>query len=452
MKQQKTTLQPRSDYGFISFIPLIVFLGLYLGGGIIFTMMGVEAPFKQIPRHAALLIGVVVAIFMDRSRDFDTKLDIFSTSAGDKGVLSMVMIFLLAGAFAGTAKAMGGVDSVVNLGLSFIPQKFAIAGLFIIACFISTATGTSTGAITAMAPIAIGIAEKTGILPQLALAASLGGAMFGDNLSVISDTTIAATKGVGAEMKDKFRMNLLIAIPAALVTIILYCVIGTSGTVDQELIYSLPRVLPYIVVLVAAVVGVNVYIVLIAGTILAGIVGLATGSMTMMTFVQAIGNGMSGMFNVSIVALLIRGIIGLITAYGGIERLVNSITSHAKSRRSAEYSIAALVSILNFCLVNNTIAIIVAAPLAKEIGDDYEIAPKRTASLLDIFSCVVQVIAPHAGGMLMITSMVAISPLDVLTYSYYPILLGVAAIATIQFGLLRTKEEKEAIARQRASK
>lgn len=439
----------RNDYGFLSFIPLIVFLALYLGGGIIFTILGVESPFAQVPRHGALLIGVIIALFMDRSRKFDDKLEIFSTAAGDKGVLSMVMIFLLAGAFAGVAKGMGGVDSVVNLGLTFIPQKFIIAGLFIISCFISTATGTSTGAITAMAPIAIGIAEKTGTLPQLALAASLGGAMFGDNLSVISDTTIAATKGVGAEMKDKFRMNLLIAIPAAIVTVVLYCVVGTSGTLDQDLTYNLFRVVPYIAVLVAAVVGVNVYIVLIAGTFLAGIVGILTGSMTFIIFIQSVSSGMAGMFNVSIMALLIRGLIGLITEYGGIDKLVSGIVSHVKSRRSAEYSIAALVSILNFCLVNNTIAIIIAAPIAKQIGDDYKIAPKRTASLLDIFSCVVQVIAPHAGGMLLITSMVAISPIDVLSYAFYPILLGIAAIITIQFGLMRTVEEKKAVKAER---
>lgn len=444
-KQNESIKIPKSDYGFLAFVPLIIFLALYLGGGIIFTIMGAESPFSQIPRHAALLIGVIVAFFMDRSRKFDDKLEIFSTSAGDKGVLSMVMIFLLAGAFAGVAKGMGGVDSVVNLGLTFIPQKFIIAGLFIISCFISTATGTSTGAITAMAPIAIGIAEKTGALPQLALAASLGGAMFGDNLSVISDTTIAATKGVGAEMKDKFRMNLLIALPAAILTVVLYCVIGTSGSLDQELSYNILRVLPYLAVLGAAVAGVNVYIVLIGGMFFAGIAGFATGSMTPLSFIQSVASGMEGMFNVSIMALLIRGLIGLITAYGGIERLVNAIVSNIKSRRSAELSIAALVSILNFSVVNNTIAIIIAAPIAKQIGEDYHIAPKRTASLLDIFSCVVQVIAPHAGGMLMITSMVAISPVDVLTFSFYPVLLGIAAFITILFGLMRTPEEKAVI-------
>ena len=448
MKEQKNG-SGKSDYGFVAFVPLIIFLALYLGGGIIFTMIGRESPFSQVPRHAALLIGVIVAFFMDRSRKFDDKLEIFSTAAGDKGVLSMVMIFLLAGAFAGVAKEMGGVDSVVNLGLTFIPQKFIITGLFIISCFISTATGTSTGAITAMAPIAIGIAERTGALPQLALAASLGGAMFGDNLSVISDTTIAATKGVGAEMKDKFRMNLLIALPAAILAAVLYCVVGTTGSVDQELNYNLLRVLPYIAVLVAAVAGINVYIVLIGGIFLAGLAGFGTGSMTPLTFIQSIASGMEGMFNVSIMALLIRGTIGLITEYGGIDRLVHGIVSRIKSRRSAEYSIAALVSILNFAVVNNTIAIIIAAPIAKQIGDDYHIAPKRTASLLDIFSCVVQVIAPHAGGMLMITSMVAISPIDVLTFSFYPVLLGIAAIITIQFGLMRTNEEKEAAKAER---
>lgn len=452
MSQPNKIQEGRKDYGFIAFIPLIIFLALYLGGGIIYTIKGVESPFSQIPRLGALLLGVIVALFMDRSRKFDVKLDIFSTAAGDKGVLSMVMIFMLAGAFAGVAKGMGGVDSVVNLGLSFIPSQFMVGGMFLISCFISIATGTSTGTITAMAPIAMGIAEKTGCLPQLALAAALGGAMFGDNLSVISDTTISATQGVGAEMKDKFRMNLLIALPAALLSLVVYCIIGTSGTLDQDLSYNILRVVPYVAVLVTAIAGVDVYIVLIAGIFLSGIVGIVTGSMTFVTFIQCIYSGMSGMFDVSIMALMIRGMIGLITAYGGIDRLINAILSHVKSRRSAEYSIAALVALLDFCLVNNTIAIIIAAPFAKQIGEDYGIAPKRTASLLDIFSCAVQVIAPHAGGFMMITGLAACSPLGILKYSFYPFLLGLAALITIQFGLMRTPEEKEAAKAERLSK
>lgn len=453
MNQPKTTdLKGKKNYGYWAFIPLIVFLLLYLGGGIIFTIMGAESPFAKVPRHAALLVGVIIALFMNTKMKFDDKLEIFSKSAGDKGVLSMVMIFLLAGAFAGVAKGMGGVDSVVNLGLTIIPKQFIIAGIFIISCFISTAMGTSTGTITAMAPIAVGVAERTGALPELALAAALGGAMFGDNISVISDTTIAATKGVGAQMKDKFRMNILIALPAAVIAVIIYCFIGTSGSVDQNLTFNFLRIIPYLAVLITAVAGLNVYIVLIGGTFFAGIVGMMTGSMNPLTFIQSIATGMEGMFNVSIMALLIRGLIGLITEFGGIDKLVGGITKRVKSRRSAEYSIAALVSILDFALVNNTIAIIIAAPIAKEIGDDYKIAPKRTASLLDIFSCVVQVIAPHAGGMLLITSMAAISPIDVLRFSFYPLLLGIAAIITIQFGLMRTKEEKAAIAEEKKAK
>ena len=234
------------NYGGFAFIPLIIFLVIYLGGGMFFSALGVEKPFNQLPRHAALLIGVIVAFGMNRKMKLDDKINIFTTTSGEAGVMMMALIFLLAGAFAGVAKGMGGVSSVVNLGLTFVPQQFLVPGLFAISAFISTAMGTSTGTLVAVAPIALGISEKTGLNPAISLAAVLGGAMFGDNLSVISDTTIAATRGVGCEMKDKFRMNFLIAIPAAIATLIAFTVVGGSGQIEGDLSYNLIKVVPYL--------------------------------------------------------------------------------------------------------------------------------------------------------------------------------------------------------------
>lgn len=444
MKNSNNNLQ-KKNYGGWAFIPLLVFLAIYLGGGLYYTVVGgVEKPFNQLPRHAALLTGMVVAFIMNRGVKFSKKIEIFTTTSGEPGVMMMAMIFMLAGAFAGVAKEMGGVDSVVNMGLSFLPARFLAPGLFIISAFISTAMGTSSGTLAAVAPIAIGVSEACAMNPAIALAAVLGGAMFGDNLSVISDTTIAATKGVGAEMKDKFRMNFLIALPAAILTIVCFAIAGTSGAVDGPHPFSLIKVLPYIAVLVAAVAGVDVFIVLMGGIFFAGAVGIATGSMTFVTFFQSIAGGMDGMMNVTIMAILIRGLIGLIKEYGGVEWLVTKITGNVKTRKGAEYSIAALVSVLVFCLVNNTIAIIIASPIAKQIADRFHIAPKRVASLLDIFSCVILCLAPHAGGMLLITGLASVSPLDINLFSFYQVFLGLAAVITVQFGLMRTKEEKEA--------
>lgn len=434
----------KKNYGGLAFIPLIIFLIIYLGGGMYFSSKGVKSPFNQLPRHAALFVGIIVAFIMNRKMKFGDKINIFTTSAGESGIMLMVLIFLFAGAFAGVAKGMGGVDSVVNLGLTFVPKEFLVPGLFVISAFISTAMGTSTGTLVAVAPIAMGISEKIGLNPAITLAAVLGGAMFGDNLSVISDTTIAATRGVGAEMKDKFKMNFLIAIPAAIATIVAFAMVGEAGQIEGELNYNIIKVIPYVAVLIAAVAGINVLIVLIGGTLFAGLIGALAGSMTFVTFFQSVAKGMDGMMNVTIMAILIRGLIGLIKEYGGVEWLVQKITGNIKSRKGAEYSIAILVSVLVFCLVNNTIAIIIASPIAKQVGEKFKISPKRTASLLDIFSCVILCLAPHAGGMLLITSMASVSPVEVISYSYYQVFLGICTIITIQFGLMKTKEEKAA--------
>ena len=444
MKNNQTRLE-KKNYGGLAFLPLLVFLGLYLGAGLFFTAIGTESPFKQVSRETALIVGLIVALFMGKDYSLDDKIDIFSKSAGDAGVILMCLIFLLAGAFAGVAKAMGAVESTVNLGLTIIPQKFILSGMFIIALFIATAMGTSMGTIAAIGPIAIGVSESTSLNPAIAIAAVVGGAMFGDNLSVISDTTIAATRGVGAQMKDKFRMNFLIALPAAIISVIAYAAIGTSGTLDGEYAFSLIRILPYIIVLVTAIAGLNVIAVLLGGTVIAGLIGLMTGSLTVIEFSKAIASGMAGMSGLVITTLLIRGLSGLVNEYGGIDWLMSRVLSRVKSRKGAEYGVSALVSLIDAALANNTIAIILSAPLALEIGKKYNIARKRLASLLDIWSCVIQGIVPQGGQILLAMELAKRSPIEVIKYNYYPFLLAIVTIITIQFGIMRTKEEKEGL-------
>ena len=443
MKNDQTRLDEK-DYGGLAFLPLLVFLGVYLGAGILFTILGTENPFRQISREASLIFALIVALFMG-NETLDEKIEIFSKSAGDTGVILMCLIFLLAGAFADVAKAMGAVESTVNLGLTIIPQRFIISGIFIISLFIATAMGTSMGTIAAIGPIAIGISESTGLNPAITIAAVVGGAMFGDNLSVISDTTIAATRGVGAEMKDKFRMNFLIALPAAILSIIAYAIVGTAGTLTGDYTYSLIKILPYIVVLVSAIAGVNVIVVLLGGTVFAGLLGMVTGSLTFIEFAKAITSGMAGMSGLVITSLLIRGLSGIVNENGGIDWLMNKITSRISSRKGAEYGISALVSLIDAALANNTIAIILGAPLALEIGKKYNIARKRLASLLDIWSCILQGIVPHGGQILLAMELAQRSPLEVIKFNYYPFLLAIVTIITIQFGIMRTKEEKEGI-------
>lgn len=429
-------------YGAVSFLPLLIFLVLYIGSGLYFTFTGAESTFSKFPRHVALLIGIVIALLMNRNMKLDKKIDIFCENAGNSGVIIIGLIYLLAGGFQGAAKAMGGVESVVNMGLTFIPSSLLVPGVFVISSFISTAIGTSMGTIAAMVPIAIGVAEAADLNLPLTCAAVIGGAYFGDNLSMISDTTISAAKGVGSEMKDKFRMNFTIALPAAIVAIIMYWSLGGVGAIMGEHNYEIIRVIPYIVVLAAALIGFNVCGVLFIGIVMSGLIGIFEGTMTPLKWAQAVGNGMSDVFSITIVAMLISGLIGLIKYYGGVDWLVNSIISRINKRKDAEYGIGLLAGLLSAALVNNTIAIIISAPIAKEIGKTYYIAPKRLASLIDIFACSFLALTPYDGGMLIVTGLVDVSPLAVLKYSFYIFALIITTCITIQFGLLRTDEEK----------
>lgn len=440
------SLQEKKNLGVISFIPLLTFLGVYLGAGIIFSMLGTENPFKQISREFAVLCGLVTVILISRSKDsIETNIDLVAKHCGQPGVMLMIMIFALAGAFSGTAKAMGGMESAVNFGLSVIPRQFAFAGIFMIALVLATAMGTSMGTIAAIGPIALGIAETAQLSNAIAIAAVLGGAMFGDNLSVISDTTIAATRGAGCEMRDKFKMNFLIALPAAVLSIIAYCVVGAGGELTGVYPYELIKILPYVVVLVTALMGMNVVLVLLLGVIVCGIIGFATGVFTLAAFSASVTEGIASMASIIIVTIILRGLTGIAQEYGGIDLLVEKMGKHIHSRRSAEYGMCLLAGLIDMSMGNNTMAILISAPLARRFAKIHNIAPKRVASLLDISACVFQSFIPHGGQLMLCMGMTALSPFTILRVSYYPVLLALATIVTIQFGLMKTKEEKAGV-------
>ena len=351
----------------------------------------------------------------------------------------MVLIFLLAGAFSQVAENMGAVESTVNLGLSLLPSSLLLIGLFIICCFISISMGTSTGTVVALAPIAIGIAGQTDLSLALALATVIGGAMFGDNLSVISDTTIVSTQSQEVKMADKFKTNFFIVLPGAIVTIIILWFIssGQTTTPATDLDYNLFKVLPYLAVLVIALLGVNVLIVLSGGIVFAGLVGVLDGSYTFTSFVAAAGEGIGNMQNIAIIAILIGGLIALIQHYGGIDYLLHFITSRIRSRKGAEFGIAALVSATDLSTANNTISIIITGPLARNIADEYGVDRRKSASVLDIFAAAFQGLIPYGGQMLAAAGLAAISPVAMIPYSIYPAMLLICGIIAILIGFPR---------------
>lgn len=381
--------------GALSLLPFLIFIVIYLGAGIYFQIHGVEMAFYQFPSVTAMFIAVLSAFFMG-DETLQVKFGIFSRGAGNENVMTMLMIYILAGAFSAVAAAMGGRDATVNLGISFVPAQCLTAGIFIISAFMGTATGTSMGTIAAIVPIAAGISVKSGISEALMVAACVGGAMFGDNLSMISDTTIAATRTQGCELKDKFKMNFRIALPAAVLTIFLLLVIGQpSAAADlQELDYSLLKVFPYIAVLGLALLGANVFLVLTAGIFLAGFIGMASAELTVITFAQNIWNGFMGMGEAFFLALFCGGISEMIAYYGGIEWLISKLRKMIKGNKSAQLGIAALVSLTDCATANNTVAIIISGGVAKDISNEYGIDSRRSASLLDIFSCVFRELFP----------------------------------------------------------
>ena len=350
----------------------------------------------------------------------------------------MVLIFILAGAFAQTAKAMGAVDATVNLAMSILPGNLLAAGIFLAACFISISVGTSVGTIVALAPVAVGIADKTGMPDALMLGVVVSGAMFGDNLSFISDTTIVATRTQGCQMSDKFKVNIRIALPIAILTGLIYVLVG-SGVENAYAPVPIEwvKVIPYLVVLVTAVCGINVMLVLFIGIVLSGIVGLWTGSFDIWGWNASMGLGITNMGELIIVTLLAGGMLEMIRYNGGIDWIIRKLTSRIHSSKGAEMSIAALVSFANLCTANNTIALIMAGPIAKDIADRFKIDPRRSASLLDIFSCFVQGIIPYGAQMLMAAGLGHVSPIEIMQYLYYPYLLGAGALLAILFNYPR---------------
>ena len=431
-------MENQKKLGASAFLPLIVFLVLYVGCGITFTLLGVESPFGQFPRHVALLAGIAVALLLAPKVKVSEKLDVFCQNMGNSGVMMIILIYLMAGGFQGAAAAMGGKSSVINLALHFIPVSLLVPGVFLMCCFISTAIGTSMGTIAAITPIAVGVAEKANLNMVMLLGAVVGGAMFGDNLSFISDTTIAAARGQNVEMKDKFRLNFLIALPAAIITLVLLCILGRPDTaLDMgELSYSLVKVIPYVVVLALALIGMDVMLVMALGIASAALVGVATGSITIIQFAEAVWAGVIDMDQSFYLALLIGGMTAIIKEQGGLEWLVQKLQKVMKSNKSAQFGIAGLVGVLDAATTNNTVAIIIANPIAKDVSRDYDIDPRRTASLLDLWSCVVQGILPHGGQTLLACTLAAtyglsITPVDIIPYLWYPMLLGVFAVISV---------------------
>lgn len=410
-------------------LPIGVFLVIFLGSGII------TGDFYAMPAIVAFLIALLVAFIQNRGLSFQEKISIISRGVGDENIITMSLIFLSAGAFSGAVTAAGGVESTVNLGLSILPAKVAVVGLFVIGCFISVSMGTSMGTIAALAPIAVGISEKTGFSLAICIGAVVCGAMFGDNLSMISDTTIAAVKTQGCEMKDKFKENFFIVLPAAIITIIIFLVITRNANfkLTEELTYNIFRVLPYILVLVGALIGINVFVVLIGGTVISLIVGVATGSLAVGDMFSSVGEGVTGMYDITVISIVVACIVSLVKEFGGIQFILNLIKKSIKGQRGGEVGIAGLSLLVDMCTANNTVAIVMAGPIAKEISDEFEISPRRSASLLDIFTSVGQGLIPYGAQLLSAASLTGLTPFNIMPYLFYPILMAISAVLFILF-------------------
>lgn len=413
-------------------IPLLVFLVSYV------VISVIAQDFYKMPITVAFGLSSIVAILMSKGGKLAQRIELFCKGAANHNIMLMIMIFILAGAFAQTAKSMGAIDATVNLALSILPEQLLAAGIFIAACFISISVGTSVGTIVALAPVAVGIASKTDLNTALMVGVVVSGAMFGDNLSFISDTTIVATRTQGCKMADKFKVNIRIALPIAIIVTLLYVFIGQSmNTTYQTGPIEWIKVVPYLAVLIGAVAGVNVLAVLVMGILLSGTVGLITGSFSLWDWTAAMGSGINGMGELIIVTILAGGMLEMIRYNGGIDWIIQKLTSRISSTRGAEFSIGALVSFANMCTANNTIALIMAGPIAKDIATRYNVDPRRSASILDTFSCFVQGIIPYGAQLLMAAGLSGVSPIEIMEYLYYPYLLGLGSILAIWFGYPR---------------
>lgn len=428
---KKDTMNNREAEGrALALLPIGVFLVIFLGAGILFN------DFYAMPAIVAFLIALFVAFLQNRKVSFDEKVRIIASGLGEENVITMCLIFLCAGGFSGAVTAAGGVDSTVALGLSLIPAKFVIAGLFVIACFISVSMGTSMGTIAALAPIAVGISEATEFSMAVCVAAVVCGAMFGDNLSMISDTTIAAVKTQGCEMKDKFKANFLIVLPAAVLTVIYFWFVtrGVNYNVPENLDYHILEVVPYIVVLVGALIGINVFIVLLSGTVISLIVGVAAGNIALSEMFTVVGDGVVSMYDITVISIIVACIVSLVRANGGIQFILNMIRKRIHGQRGAQAGIAALALAVDLCTANNTVAIVMSGPIAKEISDEFHVDSKRSASLLDMFTSVGQGLIPYGAQLLSAATLTGLTPFDMMPHLVYPILMAVCGIAAIIIG------------------
>ena len=429
-KWQKYDSRPMS--GWLALSPLIVFLCVYLVSSII------AQDFYKIPISSAFLVASIYAMLITRNKSLEERIAAFSAGAGNSNVLLMIWIFVLAGAFAATAKDIGAIDATVNIALRILPGRLIYAGLFIAACFISMSIGTSVGTIVALVPVGAGIAQQiaSGSAADIAFITAIitGGAFFGDNLSFISDTTIAATRTQECSMADKFKVNIRIVLPAAAIVTGLYIFLGSDVSATYE---GFPidwvKLIPYILVIAFALSGVNVAVVLAAGIGVNAIIGFSTGCFGWSGFLESIGGGIAGMADLIIVTMLAGGMLELIRINGGLDFIVNGLTKRINGKRGAEFSIAGLVSLANLCTANNTIAIITTGRIAKDITDKFGLDPRKTASILDTFSCLVQGIIPYGAQLLMAGGLAGVSQIAILQYLYYPATMGAFAILAITF-------------------
>ncbi|ONM45814.1 sodium:proton antiporter [Halopseudomonas pachastrellae] len=431
-------VQPRAS----ALLPLLLFLLIFLGSGIYYSLTGTDFAFYQIKAPVAILPAIILGLLLAKP-SYRDNLQTFIDGIGDRNIITMALVFLLAGAFSSVTKAIGGVDATVNMGLSILPPSLILPGLFVIAVFISTSMGTSMGTIGALVPIALGFAEVTGLSLPLAIGAVVGGAMAGDNLSIISDTTIAATRTQGVGMRDKFRLNLTIALPAMLLTLVVLFLLGDTSVQPEPVEFNYRLVMPYLVVLILALFGLDVMIVLMTGIILSGITGmLVTPEYQLATYGNDIYQGFAGMLEIMVLSMLIGGLSAIMKQEGGLDWLrerIQALAAHNAGRRSGETGIAGLVAATNLFVANNTVAIIISGSVAKDLADHYNVDPRRSASLLDIFSCVVQGLIPYGAQILLAGSLAALSPLALITQVHYCWLLGLMAALAIVFGFPRVK-------------
>ena len=424
----------------IALLPIGVFLVLYLGLGIIFEyVMKIPMGFYVVPIVVAFLVAVLVACLQNRAVSFDEKLKLMAEGVGDKNIMTMVLIFLVAGIFVGVT-GRSSAEAVAYFLLQLAPTRLAVVVLFIVACFVSMAMGTSVGTITLITPIAVAVSQSSGFALPLCVASVVGGAMFGDNLSFISDTTIAACSSQGCEMRDKFRTNFRIALPAALVTIGLILLVSMRTEVNTVPTgnINLLLLIPYILVLIGGIVGLNVFVVLLIGIGAGAIITMATGQVTFMDLLQNMGNGITGMSETILVTILVSALCGMIRAYGGFEALLQAIRRVFKGQRGGQLGIGLLVGLMDIATANNTVAIVMAGPIAKEVSEEYGVSPKKTASVLDTFSCIFQGIIPYGAQMLVAVSTcttlgMAISAFDIMPLLFYPFLLALSSLLFIAF-------------------